>query len=112
MADLTKRAYQNTEFTNEQLLEFSKCMDPYYFLNNYFTIQHPTKGSMIYKAYSYQDELVNSYHNYRYSCNGSSDGQIPKQDIFFGMYNPTRQFLLGTQVFGRARNYAQNSLCL
>ena len=61
MADLTKRAYSKTEYTDEQLLEFSKCIDdPYYFLNEYFTIQHPTKGSMIYKAYNYQDELVNS----------------------------------------------------
>ena len=51
MADLTKKAYQKTQFSNAQLLEFSKCAnDPFYFLNNYFKIQHPTKGSMTYDA--------------------------------------------------------------
>jgi hypothetical protein len=68
MADLVKKAHSKTEFSNAQLAEFSKCLnDPYYFLNNYFIIQHPTRGSINYKAYPYQDELVNSYHNYRYS---------------------------------------------
>ena len=55
MADLTKKAYQKTKFSNAQLLEFSKCAsDPFYFLNTYFKIQHPTKGSMTYDAYEFQ----------------------------------------------------------
>lgn len=68
MADLTKKAHTKTEFTDQQLLEFSLCADdPYYFLDNYFYIQHPTKGSMLYQAFDYQVGLVESYHNYRYS---------------------------------------------
>jgi len=100
MADLTKRAYAKTEYTDTQLLEFSKCFDPYYFLNNYFTIQHPIRGSMIYKAYSYQDELVNSYHSIttiviRFQClvvRWVSPQRQP--DIFFGIVclTQTKQF--------------------
>ena len=57
MADLTKKAYQKTQFSNQQLLEFSKCAtDPFYFLNNYFKIQHPTRGSMLYDAYEFQKD--------------------------------------------------------
>ena len=44
MADLVKKAYQKTRFSNAELLEFSKCAnDPFHFLNNYFKIQHPNK---------------------------------------------------------------------
>ena len=68
MADLTKKAYQKTQFSNQQLLEFSKCAtDPFYFLNNYFKIQHPTRGSMLYDAYEFQKGLLHSYHDYRFS---------------------------------------------
>ena len=108
MADLTKRAYQNTEYTNEQLLEFSKCMDPYYFLNNYFTIQHPTKGSMIYKAYDYQDELVNSYHNYRYSISmlGRQMGKSTTAAgylLWYGMYVPDQTILIAAHKYSGAQ---------
>lgn len=68
MADLTKKAHEKTEFSNFELSEFSKCMDdPHYFLRNYFYIQHPVKGSILYKPYDYQIGLVDTYHNYRYS---------------------------------------------
>ena len=108
MADLTKRAYQNTEFTNEQLLEFSKCVDPYYFLNNYFTIQHPTKGSMIYKAYSYQDELVNSYHNYRYSISmlGRQMGKSTTAAgylLWYCMFNTDQTVLIAAHKYSGAQ---------
>ena len=109
MADLTKRAYQKTEFTNEQLLELSKCIDdPYYFLNQYFTIQHPTKGSMIYKAYSYQDELVNSYHNYRYSISmlGRQMGKSTTAAgylLWYGMFVPDQTILIAAHKYSGAQ---------
>lgn len=109
MADLTKRAYGKTEFTNDQLLEISKCMaDPYYFLNQYFTIQHPTKGSMIYKAYSYQDELVNSYHNYRYSISmlGRQMGKSTTAAgylLWYGMFVPDQTILIAAHKYSGAQ---------
>ena len=108
MADLTKRAYQKTEYTDSQLLEFSKCLDPYYFLNNYFTIQHPTKGSMIYKAYSYQDELVNSYHNYRYSISmlGRQMGKSTTAAgylLWYGMFVPDQTILIAAHKYSGAQ---------
>ena len=109
MADLTKQAYKKTEFTDEQLLEFSKCVDdPYYFLNTYFTIQHPTRGSMVYKAYKYQDELVNSYHNYRYSISmlGRQMGKSTTAAgylLWYCMFNPDQTVLIAAHKYSGAQ---------
>jgi len=58
-------------FTEKQIQEVIRCADPVdgpqYFLDNYFYIQHPTRGRMLYQPYEYQRRLVDTYHNYRYS---------------------------------------------
>ena len=69
---LIKTPYVKTKFNNEQELnDFIKCSDPItgylYFMDNFFYIQHPTKGSMLYHPWEYQERLINTYHNYRFS---------------------------------------------
>ena len=45
---LIKKAHRQESYTHEQIQEFAACVDsktgPMYFLNNFFTIQHPVKG--------------------------------------------------------------------
>jgi hypothetical protein len=36
-------------------------------LENFFYIQHPTKGRMLYQPYDYQHRLIETYHNHRFS---------------------------------------------
>ena len=63
------------------------CQDPgtgpQYFLNNFFYIQHPTKGGIQYKAFDYQDELLESYNTNRFSVNmlGRQMGKCLTTDI-------------------------------
>ena len=68
---LVKKPHQREKFTEEQLKEFARCADPVtgpeYFMSNYFYIQHPTKGRMLYQPFDYQKRLIDSYHNYRFS---------------------------------------------
>jgi hypothetical protein len=68
---LVKRAHQTETFTEQQILEFARCADPItgpeYFMSNYFYIQHPTKGRMLYQPFDYQKRLIETYHNYRFS---------------------------------------------
>ena len=68
---IIRNPYQKMSMTAEQISEFAKCADPVtgprYFMSNYFFIQHPTKGSMRYIPFEYQERLIDSYHNYRYS---------------------------------------------
>ncbi len=68
---LVKTPYTRSTYTDEQIEEFVKCADPkngpHYFLENFFYIQHPTKGRMLYQPYDYQRRLIETYHNYRFS---------------------------------------------
>ena len=63
--NLTKKAHAKIKFTEQQILELNKCMDPksgpLYFCKNYCMIQHPTKGSMKFEMYKYQEGLVATY---------------------------------------------------
>ena len=65
---LTKTAYKKENFTKEELTELALCAkDPKYFLINHCYIQHPTRGRMRFTLYDYQEDLVDVYHNNRYS---------------------------------------------
>lgn len=68
---LVKKPHTKERYTEEQLREFAKCLDPVtgpaYFLSHYFYIQHPTKGRMLYAPFDYQTRLVHTYHAYRFS---------------------------------------------
>ena len=68
---LVKNPYTKTVFkTDKELQDFIKCCDPdtgyLYFMDNFFYIQHPTKGSMVYHPWAYQKRLIETYHNYRF----------------------------------------------
>jgi hypothetical protein len=68
---LVKTPYKKEIYTTEQLEQFAKCADPkngpHYFLENFFYIQHPTKGRMLYQPFDYQRRLIETYHNHRFS---------------------------------------------
>lgn len=68
---LIKKPNMRENYTEKQIQEIIKCADPVtgpqYFLDNYFYIQHPTRGRMLYKPFDYQRRLVDTYHGFRYS---------------------------------------------
>ena len=70
-ANIIKTPYQKVNFTQEQIQEFMKCADPdtgpEHFMSNYFNIQHPVKGKMVYKPFEYQKRLIDAYHKNRFS---------------------------------------------
>ena len=67
---LIKSPHQKEVYTETQLTEIAKCCDPVtgyqYFLDNFFWIQHPVKGRILYGAYDYQRRFTQNLHNYRY----------------------------------------------
>lgn len=66
--DLIKKAYIEEEFSAEKILELEKCMnDPIYFMETYVKVQHPTRGSVPFKLYPYQREMVNTINSNRMS---------------------------------------------
>lgn len=70
---LVKRPNQKQSFTDKQIREFLSCADlvtgPEYFMRNFFYIQHPVKGRLQFDPFSYQVNLIDVYHNNRFSIN-------------------------------------------
>lgn len=65
-----KSPFKVEKFTDEHVRELAICaVDPVYFIDNYCWVQHPTKGKVKFKLFDYQRELIDCYHNNRYSVN-------------------------------------------
>lgn len=113
---LVKKAYKKESYTREQLTEFAKCADPNngikHFLSNYFNIQHPTKGRMLYQPYEYQDKLIETYHNYRFNIN-----MLPRQTgksttaagylLWYAMFVPDSVILIAAHKYAGAQEIMQ-----
>ena len=116
-ASLVKDPYTKTKFKNDkELQDFIKCCDPVtgylYFMDNFFVIQHPTKGSMVYHPYEYQKRLIHTYHNYRYSIS-----LMPRQSgkstsaagylLWYAMFVPDSTILIAAHKYTGAQEIMQ-----
>jgi len=113
---LIKKPYTASAFTDEQLNEFIYCADPAtgprYFMNKYFYIQHPTKGRIPYHPFEYQDRLINTYHNFRFSIS-----LMPRQTgkttsaagylLWYAMFNPDSTILIAAHKYTGAQEIMQ-----
>ena len=113
---LIKKAHKQQLFTREELQDFAACADPntgvYYFMNNYFFIQHPTKGQLLYQPYEYQVKLLETYHNYRFNIN-----MLPRQTgktttaagylLWRGMFVPDSIILIAAHKYSGAQEIMQ-----
>ena len=68
---LVKAPHRKQIYSEQELTEFALCADPLngpmYFLDNFFYIQHPVRGKMLYHPFEYQRRLIENYHNNRFS---------------------------------------------
>jgi hypothetical protein len=103
---LIKKPYQKMSYSDNQLLEFAKCADPvtgpHYFLSNYFWVQ--CSGKVKYSPYLYQDKLIDTYHNNRWSIS-----LLPRQSgktvtaagylLWYAMFNSNQTILIAAHKF-------------
>lgn len=114
---LVKTAYQKTKFkTDQELDDFIKCCDPntgyLYFMDNFFMIQHPTKGSMNYHPWEFQKNLIDTYHRYRFSIS-----LMPRQTgkstsaagylLWYAMFVPDATILIAAHKYAGAQEIMQ-----
>jgi len=111
--DLVKKPYRKESLTQEQILELAKCMqDPKYFMTEHCWIQHPTKGRMKFGLFNFQKELVDTYHNYRYSI-ALISRQMGKSTaaagylLWYAMYNPDQTILIAAHKYSGAQEIMQ-----
>ena len=114
---LIKTPYTKTKFNSDKELEdFVKCCDPemgyLYFMDNFFYIQHPAKGSMLYHPWDYQKRLIHTYHTYRYSIS-----LMPRQTgkstsaagylLWYAMFVPDSTILIAAHKYTGAQEIMQ-----
>ena len=113
---LVKAPYRRHSFSDQQLTEFVACADPdtgpEYFMDNFFHIQHPTKGKMLYHPFEYQKRLIHTYHNYRFSIS-----MMPRQTgkstsaagylLWMAMFHPDSTILIAAHKYTGSQEIMQ-----
>ena len=109
---LTKKAHTREKFTQKQIEDLAKCMDPIngylYFAENFAYIQHPVKGKLLFDPYTYQEGLMRSYHNHRFNVN-----MLPRQTgkttcaavylTWYAMFHPDQTILIAAHKYTGAQ---------
>jgi hypothetical protein len=103
-------------YTAQQLREFAACADPVtgpmYFMDNFFFIQHPVKGRLLYHPFDYQRRLIDVYHNYRFSIS-----MMPRQTgkstsaagylLWYAMFVPDSTILIAAHKYTGSQEIMQ-----
>ena len=112
-----KEPYVKTHFASQtELDQFVKCCDPIngylYFMDNFFYIQHPTRGSIAYHPYGYQKKLIHNYHNYLHNV-----ALLPRQSgktisaagylLWYAMFVPDSTILISAHKYTGAQEIMQ-----
>ena len=110
---LTKTPHKQEEYSQDQLIELAKCAnDPKYFMTEHCYIQHPTKGRMKFDLFDYQRELVDTYHDNRYSISMLAR-QTGKSTcaagylLWYAMFNPDQTILIAAHKYSGAQEIMQ-----
>ena len=113
---IIKTPYKKMSYTENQIRELARCADPItgpsYFMANYFYIQHPTRGSIQYHPFEYQERLINAYHDNRYSIS-----LMPRQTgksttaagylLWYAMFVPDSTILVAAHKYIGAQEIMQ-----
>ncbi len=113
---LVKAPHRKETYTQQELEEFAKCADPItgpmYFMDNFFYIQHPVKGKMLYHPFEYQKRLIENYHNNRFSIS-----LMPRQTgkstsaagylLWYAMFVPDATILVAAHKYLGAQEIMQ-----
>jgi hypothetical protein len=113
---LVKKANKKERFTEKQIEEISACLDdetgPYFFMKNFFYIQHPVRGKLRFEPFDYQNRLVSSYHDNRFNVN-----MLPRQSgkttcaagylLWYAMFVPNSTILIAAHKFTGSQEIMQ-----
>ena len=110
---LIKTPYKKEKYTVEQIHELAKCtMDLQYFITEYVWIQHPVKGRLKFDLFDYQRELLDAYHNHKYSIAlisrqmGKSTAAVAYL-LWYAMFVPDQTILIAAHKYSGAQEIMQ-----
>jgi len=113
---LVKKANRQEKFTEQHIQDLAQCADPemgyLYFCKNFFYIQHPVKGKLLFDPYTYQINLLHSYHDHRFNIN-----MLPRQSgkttcaagylLWYAMFHPDQTILVAAHKYTGAQEIMQ-----
>ena len=113
---LVKSPHRKEVYSEQELIEFANCADPVngpmFFMDNFFYIQHPVKGKMLYHPFEYQRRLIENYHNNRFSIS-----LMPRQTgkstsaagylLWYAMFVPDSTILIAAHKYLGAQEIMQ-----
>ena len=113
---LIKKANKTETFTDAQIEDLAKCMDPQtgydHFARKFAFIQHPVKGKLLFDPFTYQSRLLESYHNHRFNVN-----MLPRQTgktttaaiylAWYAMFHPDQTVLIAAHKYTGAQEIMQ-----
>ena len=113
---LIKKPYIKIPYSDIQMEELMNCADseygPRYFMENFFYIQHATRGKLKFEPFDYQIELIENYHNNRFSINmlGRQMGKTTCAAgylLWFAMFVPDSTILVAAHKYTGAQEIMQ-----
>lgn len=108
-----KSPFKVERFTDDNVRELALCaQNPVYFIDNYCWVQHPIRGKVQFKLYDYQKELIQCYHESRYSVNmlGRQMGKTACAAaylLWYAMFIPDSTILIAAHKFAGAQEIMQ-----
>ena len=113
---LVKKAHTKEKFSETQIQDLLMCADPsdgyLHFAKNFFYIQHPVKGKLLFEPFKYQEGLLSSYHDFRFNIN-----MLPRQSgkttcasaylLWFAMFHPDQTILVAAHKYTGAQEIMQ-----
>ena len=110
---LIKKAHAQQRYTIEEVKHLEACMDPItgplYFAKNFLKIQHPTRGSIPFEPYEYQERLIDAYHTNK-QCIAMLPRQMGKTTcacaylLWYTMFVPEAQVLIAAHKYEGAQD--------
>jgi hypothetical protein len=113
---LTKKAHKKDKYTEDQIQHLVLCSHPktgyLHFSKNFYYIQHPVKGKLLFQPYGFQERLMHAYHNHRFTVN-----MLPRQMgkttcaacylLWYGMFIPDQTILIAAHKYTGAYEIMQ-----
>ena len=127
---LVKKPYAKMAYSQVEMVELQRCAGighnggpglgingihvdgPMFFMENFFYIQHPIKGRLLFEPFDYQRDLIINYHNNRFSINmlGRQMGKTTCAAgylLWFAMFVPDSTILIAAHKYTGAQEIMQ-----
>ncbi len=113
---LTKKAHTRETFTENHIQDLLACSNTdtgyHYFCENFFYIQHPVRGKMLFEPFEYQKKLLDAYHGHRFNIN-----MLPRQMgkttcaagylLWYAMFHPDQTVLISAHKYTGSQEIMQ-----